>query len=118
MPMEQDQQERETLLRRDGFLIGIAAMSLLNGMHFSPFFDYAAVYLGSFLAGLFVSSPLILFYFTSLLLSVGTLLLAGVPAALFERLTGRNDSDNASLAIWLVATMLLAFPSFAGLAAR
>lgn len=118
MSMPHDHEERETLLRRDGFLIGIAALSLLNGMHFSPFFDLAAVYLGSFLAGLFISSPLLLFYFTSLLLSAATLLLAGIPAALFERFTGRKDSDNASLGIWLATTMALALPSIAGLAGR
>lgn len=110
--------ERETALRSDGLLIGIAALSLLNGMHFSPFFDLAAIYLGSFLAGLFISSPLLLFYFTSLLLSAGTLLLAGIPAALFERFTGRKNSDATSLGIWLGATAVLASPSILGLAGR
>lgn len=118
MSMQQDHHERETLLRRDGLLIGIAALSLLNGMHFSPFFDYAAVYLGGFLTGLFISSPLLLFYFTSLLLSAATLLLAGIPAALFERFTGRKDSDGTSLGIWLGATAVLAAPSILGLAGR
>jgi hypothetical protein len=119
MSMQQDDHhERAAILQRDGFLIGIAGLSLLNGMHFSPLFDLAAVYLGSFLTGLFISSPLLLFYFTSLLLSAATLLLAGVPAALFECFTGRKETDTASLAIWLAATALLALPSLGGLTVR
>ena len=110
--MEQDDQDnREALLKRDGMLIGIAAFSLLNGMHFSPFFDRVTLEVGPILAGFFVTSPLLLFYFTSLLLSVTTLLLGGVPAALFERFTGRKESDMVSLTIWLVTTAILALPS-------
>ena len=113
--MQQDDlQERETLLKRDGMLIGIAACSLLNGMHFSPLFDPAFVLFRVFAPGFFISSPLLLFYFTSLLLSAATLIIAGVPAALFERFAGRRQSDTTSLGIWLAATAVLALPSLLG----
>lgn len=113
--MQQDDlQDRGTMLRRDGMLIGIAACSLLNGMHFSPLFDPAFILFRVFAPGFFISSPLLLFYFTSLLLSAATLILAGVPAALFERFTGRTESDTTSLGIWLVTTALLALPTLMG----
>lgn len=113
--MQQDDfDQREALLKRDGMLVGIAGLSLLNGMHFSPFFDPAFVLFRIFAPGFFISSPLLLFYFTSLLLSVATLIIAGVPAALFERMTGRTQSDTVSLGIWLAGTALLAAPSLFG----
>jgi len=110
--MQQDDlDQREALMKRDVMLIAIAALSLLNGMHFSPLFDPAFVLFRVFAPGFFISSPLLLFYFTSLLLSAATLIIAGVPAALFERLTGRTQTDAASLGVWLVATAALALPS-------
>jgi hypothetical protein len=104
--------ERETALRQDGFLLGIATLGLVNGMHFSPLYDGAFVLLRPILATLFITSPVVQFYLSSLLLAVGSVLLAGIPAALFERLTGRKESDPTSLTIWLGGTALLALPAF------
>jgi hypothetical protein len=96
-----DLDQRETLLKKDGMLIGIAGLSLLNGMHFSPLFDPAFLLFRVFAPGFLVNSPLLMFYFTSLLLSASVLVISGIPAALFERFTGRKESDTVSLAIWL-----------------
>jgi hypothetical protein len=103
-----DLDQRETLLKRDGMLIGIAGLSLLNGMHFSPLFDPAFVLFRVFAPGFFLNSPLLLFYFTSLLLSLAALVIAGIPAALFERFTGRRESDTVSLGVWLGASAVIA----------
>lgn len=109
--------DREKLIRQDGLLIGIAGASLLSGMHFSPFFDPAFIIVKFLLAPtFFISSPLLLFYFTSLLVSVSCLILAGVPAAIFERVTGRQQSDAASLGIWLAGLLVLTIPVFTGMA--
>jgi hypothetical protein len=103
-----DLDQREVLLKRDGMLIGIAAASLVNGMHFSPLFEPAFLLLRAFAPSFLSGSPLLMFYFTSLLLSATTLILTGVPAALFERFTGRKQSDTTSLTIWLVTGAALA----------
>jgi hypothetical protein len=103
-----DLDQREALLKRDGMLIGIAAASLINGMHFSPLFEPAFLLLRAFAPSFLVGSPLLMFYFTSLLLSATTLILTGVPAALFERFTGRKQSDMTSLSIWLATGGALA----------
>ncbi len=103
-------EQREDLVRRDGLLVGIAGLSLLCGMHFSPYFDPAFLLVKFFGPAFFVGSPLLLFYFTSLLVSVTALILAGVPAAIFERMTGRTRSDAVSLGIWLGGLVLLAIP--------
>jgi hypothetical protein len=106
---------RERLLKQDGYLIGIATFSLINGMHFSPWFEPLSILFRPILYGFYVTSPVIVFYLTSLLLSVGTVLVAGIPAAIFERATGRTESDATSMLIWLIGTGLLAFPAFGGL---
>jgi hypothetical protein len=103
--------ERETLMQRDGILVGIAGFSLVNGMHVSPWFDPVYILLRPFTPTLIVSSPLLTFYFTSLFLAVMSVALAGVPAAIFERVTGRRESDTTSLLIWLGFVLLFAIPA-------
>lgn len=103
--------QRESLVRQDGLIVGIAALAVLCGMHFSPYFDPAYILVKFFGPSLFISSPLLLFYFTSLLLSTTALIVAGVPAAIFERVTGREQSDPVSLGIWLAGLVVIALPA-------
>ena len=107
--------DRERLLKQDGYLIGIATASLVCGMHFSPWFDLFAGPIAAIMSGFYITSPLLLFYFASLVVSVGAVMLAGIPAAIYERRTGRAQSDATSLAIWLGCTLLLALPALANL---
>lgn len=106
--------DREVAARRDGLLVGIAGFALLGGMHFSPYFDPVYVLLRPFTPTLIVSSPLLTFYFTSLFIAISTVILAGIPAALFERVTGRQVSDGYSLGIWFIGVMLFAAPVLMG----
>ncbi len=107
--------ERQDLLQRDVLLVVTAMLSLLNGMHFSPFFDPAFILLRPFAAGFFVSSPLVLLYLTSIFVSLCTLLIGGLPAALYERLRGLPRSTPVSLGIWAGGVALLASPTLLGL---
>jgi hypothetical protein len=107
--------DRERLLKQDGYLIGIATASLLCGMHFSPWFDLFAGPIAAIMTGFFITSPLLLFYFASLVVSVGAVMIAGIPAAIYERNTGKTQSDATSLAIWFGATVVLALPALANL---
>lgn len=110
-----DMEQREALLKQDGYLIGIASLSLLNGMHFSPYFNSVAILFGPILRGFGITSPVITFYLTSLLIAIGSVMIAGIPAAIFERMTGRQQSDSTSMAIWLGVLFLLAIPAIMGL---
>lgn len=47
----------------------------------------------------------------SLIVAFGTVFLAGVPAALYERLTGQQESDQTAMMIWLAGTLFLSFPA-------
>ncbi len=60
---------------------------------------------------LFGSVPLTLM-FASLMVSTATIILGGIPAAIYERVTGaKDDSTEASLWIWLAGTAVLTLPA-------
>jgi hypothetical protein len=51
-------------------------------------------------------------YFASLMLSTATVILGGIPAALYERYIGaKDDSTVTSLWIWLAGTGILTIPA-------
>jgi hypothetical protein len=103
--------ERETLLRRDGALIGLATAGLINGSHFSPWFDVIAPPIAAILSGFYITSPVLLFYFASLCVSVFTVMIAGLPAAIYEQSQGLKESNATSMMIWMGAALLLALPA-------
>ena len=99
---------------RNLYFIGIAFFGMINGIRsFNPMylarlrlFDPAA-----WRAPLFGSTSLIA-YFASLMLSTATIILAGIPAAIYERFIGaKDDSTEVSLWIWLAGTALLTLPA-------
>jgi hypothetical protein len=100
-----------TLLGRDLLLAATVGVAIVNGLDFSPVFDSVSYYLYSFAR----ESPLlhgeVFYYLTSVAISLMTLLLAGIPAALYERARGLQRSTLASLTIWLLATALLTLPA-------
>jgi hypothetical protein len=50
--------------------------------------------------------------FSSLVVSTATIILGGIPAAIYERFVGaKDDSTTVSLWIWLAATGLLTLPA-------
>lgn len=102
--------ERERTMQRDVLLVATAGASLLNGQSFSPWLDSALILLRPFVAQL-ITSPLLLLYLTSIFVSLMTLLVAGIPAALYERIRGHKESTPVSIGIWLVATLLLTVPT-------
>ena len=113
--MSDDMQDRQNLMQRDVLLMVIAGLSLVNGMHFSPYFDPAFLLLRPFAAGFFVTSPLVLLYLTSLFVSILTVAIGGVPAAGIERLRGHETSTPRTLMIWLAGVAALSAPTLIGL---
>ena len=98
-------------MSNQGYLIGILGFALLNGM-FSPILlpqTTAAVLLLS--PGLLITSPHVVAFLAYILGSTFTVMLAGIPAALYERLTGSAESTATSLWIWLACTAVLSLPA-------
>ncbi len=107
----QGMDEREKALKQDGWLIGVVGMGMLCGMHFSPYFDPAFFVFKLFAPSFFLSSPILLFYFISLLVSTLAIAIGGIPAAIYERGKGLQTSSPTSMMIWFLGVALLALPS-------
>lgn len=108
-----DANDRQDTMQMDVMLVATAGLSLLNGMSSSPVLFPFVILLKPLLAGSFLASPLVLTYLASLLASATTVLVAGVPAALYERARGLNKSNPVSVGIWLgVTAVLVGVPNF------
>lgn len=59
----------------------------------------------------FVQYPLMLDYAASLLGATAVLILSGIPAALYERFQGLEQSNGVSLAIWSIGAAVLGIPA-------
>jgi hypothetical protein len=98
-------------MERNFYYIGIAFFGMINGL-FSPLLLFAYVW-----SKVLMSFPLfevegLIFYFASLMLSTATIILGGIPAAIYERLAGiTEDSTPTSLWIWLAGTAILTVPA-------
>jgi hypothetical protein len=98
-------------MSRNIYFIGIAFFGMINGIFNQLALVFALLYVQP-LAGplLFGSVPLTLM-FASLMVSTATVIIGGIPAAIYERLIGASDSNDISLWIWLAGTALLALPA-------
>jgi hypothetical protein len=96
---------------RSFYYIGIAFFGMINGI-FNPFFVIVfqvSIYL---MAEPLFGSTAAIAYFASLMLSTATVILGGIPAALYERYIGaKDDSTVTSLWIWLAGTAVLTIPA-------
>lgn len=92
----------------------ILAISLLNGLT-SPLLPVIVALAPVWMPEFIPMMPEFVFHGASLLVAFGTMLLGGVPAALWERITGQTESDTPSMAIWLGAVGLLSLPGLSRL---
>jgi hypothetical protein len=98
-------------MERNFYYVGIAFFGMINGI-FNPLMLFAYVW-----AKVLMSYPLfeveaLIFYFAALMLSTATIILGGIPAAIYERLAGiKDDSSVVSLWLWLGGTAFLAVPA-------
>ena len=88
----------------------ILALAIAHGAILSPLYDFVSYFVSAFSRRTIFYHPQVLENFPSLLITVFTLLLGGIPAAIYERVRGLRDSTSASLLIWLVATILITAP--------
>lgn len=99
-------------MERHWYYIGIAFFGTVNGIFNQLWLIFALIYVKP-MAGplLFGSVPLTLI-FASLMVSTATVILGGIPAAIYERYIGaRGDSTEGSLWIWLAGTGILTIPA-------
>jgi hypothetical protein len=106
-PHLDDIDARTVAMQSDVLLVAIAAVSLLQGMPWSPVLFPVVTLTKVFLSGTFLGTPLVVTYLASMLASALTVALAGIPAALYERSKGLRKSNKNSLLIWLACTIVL-----------
>lgn len=99
---------------RNLVLFTIVGISILNGL-FSPFLAVALPVAAVLMPEVFPKSVGWVLFFSSLLVASATLLVSGVPAALYERLIDRGRGGSIVLVIWLVGAVVLALPALRNL---
>jgi hypothetical protein len=99
-------------MNRNFYYIGIAFFGMINGL-FNPVpLLFALIHTQVLAPALLFGSTSLTLIFASLMVSTGTIILAGIPAAIYERIVdAKEDSTEASLWIWLAGTALLTLPA-------
>lgn len=99
-------------MNRNAYYIGIAFFGMINGIFNQTALVFALIHLQILAPALLFGSTGLTLMLSSLMVSTATVILAGIPAALYERFTGaKDDSTLASLWIWLAGTALLTLPA-------
>jgi hypothetical protein len=98
-------------MERQWYYIGIAFFGMINGM-FHPLRVFSYIFSKILMDVPLFGSEALIFYFSSLMTATATVILAGIPAAIYERFAGiKDDSTVVSLWIWLAGTALLTMPA-------
>jgi len=96
---------------RNLYYIGIAFFGMVNGL-FNPLMPLAYVFSKVLMWVPLFGSESLIFYFAAMMLSTATIILGGIPAAIYERfIDAKDDSTEGSLWIWLAGTAILALPA-------
>lgn len=97
---------------RTFYYVGIALFGMINGLFNQLWVLFALLHVQILSPALLFGSVGLTLMFSSLMVSTATVILGGIPAALYERYVGANDdSTEASLWIWLAGTALLTLPA-------
>jgi hypothetical protein len=98
-------------MSRNFYFIGIAFFGMINGIFNQIAIIFALLYVRPMAGPLLFDSLSLTLLFASLMVSTATVILGGIPAAIYERLTGASDSNDVSLWIWLAGTAILTLPA-------
>jgi hypothetical protein len=97
---------------RTFYYVGIAFFGMVNGLFNQTWLLFAVIHMQILAPALLFGSVPLTLMFASLMVSTATIILGGIPVAIYERLIGaKDDSTDASLWIWLAATALLTLPA-------
>ena len=97
---------------RNLFYVGIAFFGMINGLFNQTWLLLALIHVQILSPALLFGSVPLTLMFSSLMVSTATIILAGIPAAIYEHVVGaKEDSPEASLWIWLAASGLLTAPA-------
>jgi hypothetical protein len=99
-------------MERQFYFIGIAFFGMINGLFNQLWLLFALIHVQILAPALLFGSPGLTLLFSSLMVSTATIILGGIPAAIYEHYAGlKEDSNVVSLWIWLAGTALLTLPA-------
>ena len=99
-------------MERHWYYIGIAFFGMVNGLFNQLALLFALIHVQILAPALLFGSVGLTLMFSSLMVSTATIILGGIPAAIYERYAGaKDDSSEVSLWIWLAGTALLTLPA-------
>ena len=94
------------------YYVGIAFFGMINGLFNQTWLLFAVIHMQILAPALLFGSVPLTLMFASLMVSTATIIAAGIPAAIYERVIGaKDDSTEASLWIWLAGAALLTLPA-------
>src|SRR5215218_5481041 len=97
---------------RTFYFVGLALFGMINGLFNQTWLLFALIHMQILAPALLFGSVPLTLMFASLMVSTATIIVGGIPAALYERLAGvKEDSTDASLWLWLAATAILTLPA-------
>lgn len=98
------------MIDRSTLLPVVVGICMANGI-FSPYLAVALQIVPVIMPEAFPKTAEWALFFSSIFVSTGTLLLAGVPAAIYERFAQPGEESAASTWIWLMGATLLSLPA-------
>jgi hypothetical protein len=100
------------MTERNFYYIGIAFFGMINGIFNQLALLFALIHVQVLAPALLFGSVPLTLMFSSLMVSTATIILGGIPAAIYERFSGaKDDSSVTSLWIWLAGTAILTIPA-------
>ena len=97
---------------RNFYYVGIAFFGMVNGLFNQLWLLFALIHVQVISPALLFGSVPLTLMFASFMVSTATIILGGIPAALYERFMGdKDDSSETSLWIWLAGTGILTIPA-------
>ena len=99
-------------MERNLYFVGIAFFGMINGLFNQVALLFALLHVQVLAPALLFGSVSLTLMFSSLMVSTATIILGGIPAAIYERfIAAKDNSTVVSLWIWLAATGLLTLPA-------
>ena len=99
-------------MERQWYYVGIAFFGMINGLFNQLALLFALIHVQILAPALLFDNVSLTLMMSSLMVSTATIILAGIPAAIYERVTGAgDDSTTTSLWIWLAGTGILTLPA-------
>jgi hypothetical protein len=98
-------------MNRNLYYVAIAFFGMINGLFNQTWLLFALVPMQILAPALLFGNVPLTLMFASLMVSTATIILGGIPAAIYERATGAAETTEVSLWIWLAGAAILTIPA-------